>query len=216
MNNEYLTSLNGKKGILLVVSGAAGTGKGTVNALLMKNHEGYEFSVSATTRAPRPSEIDGREYHFISKEAFEKAISEGNVIEYTEYCGNYYGTLKSELKKLDEGKNLILEIEVEGAMNIKRLFPESVTVFILPPDYETLKNRLIGRGTNTAEDIENRMKKALLEFSLVKNYDYAVVNHDGRADLAAEAIAAIVEGEKHKVFRSQNNISEMFCEDNNK
>ena len=210
MNSELLTSLNNNKGILLVVSGAAGTGKGTVNALLMKKYEGYEFSVSATTRAPRPSEIDGREYHFISKDAFKKAISEGNVIEYTEYCGNYYGTLKSELKKLDEGKNLILEIEVEGAMNIKRLFPESVTVFILPPDYETLRNRLVGRGTNTADDIENRMNKALCEFELVKNYDYAVVNHNGKAELAADAIAAIVESEKHKVFRSRDAVSEMF------
>ncbi len=210
METAALTSLHNPKGILLVVSGAAGTGKGTVNAQLLKNHSDYEFSVSATTRAPRPGETDGREYHFISRAEFEQAIQEKNVIEYTEYCGNYYGTLKSELKKLDEGKNLILEIEVEGAMNIKRLFPDSVTVFILPPDYETLKKRLVGRGTNTPEDIENRMKKALHEFTLVKEYDYAVLNRDGEADKTAEAIASIVECEKHRVFRAPGAVEKMF------
>ncbi len=199
-----------EKGILLVVSGAAGTGKGTVNASLRKNHEGYEFSVSATTREPRPGEENGREYYFISKEAFEKEIADGNVIEYTYYCGNYYGTLKSELKKLDMGKNLILEIEVEGAMNIKRLFPDSVTVFILPPDYDTLKARLVGRGTNTPEDIENRMNKAMAEFKNVKNYDYAVINSDGGADAAADAIAAIVESERHRVSRAPEAIEKIF------
>ena len=210
VKNKPATTLRSNKGILLVVSGAAGTGKGTVNASLMKNHPGYCFSVSATTRAPRPGEVDGREYHFITKEEFERAISEGNVVEYMQYCGNYYGTLKSELEKLDEGKNLILEIEVEGAMNIKRLYPDSVTVFILPPDYETLRSRLVGRGTNAADDIERRMKKALYEFTLVKNYDYAVVNHSGMADCTAEAIASIVESEKHRVSRAPGAVEEMF------
>lgn len=212
-NIAPITSLRGNKGILLVVSGAAGTGKGTVNASLMKNHSDYCFSVSATTRPPRPSEVNGREYHFITKEEFECAIAEGNVVEYTQYCGNYYGTLKSELKKLDEGKNLILEIEVEGAMNIKRLYPDSVTVFILPPDYETLRSRLVGRGTNAADDIERRMNKALYEFTLVKDYDYAIVNHSGMADRTAEVIASIVEGEKHKTSRAPGAVEEMFFRD---
>ena len=210
MGSMLLTSLYNAKGILLVVSGAAGTGKGTVNAHLLKNHPEYEYSVSATTRTPRFGETDGKEYHFISKTAFEQAIRDENVIEYTEYCGNYYGTLKSKLKKLDEGKNLILEIDVEGAMNIKRMFPDSVTVFILPPDYETLKKRLVGRGTNTPEDIENRMRKALHEFTLVKEYDYAVLNRDGEADKTAEVIASIVESEKHRVSRSPGAVEKMF------
>ncbi len=210
MENGRLTSLKNPKGILLVVSGAAGTGKGTVNAFLRKNHPEFDFSVSATTRAPRPGEVDGREYHFITKEAFEEEIRSENVIEYTQYCGNYYGTLKSELKKLDTGNNLILEIEVEGAMNIKRLFPESVTVFILPPDYDTLRARLVGRGTNTPEDIENRMNKALAEFKLVKHYDYAVLNRDGMAEATAERIAEIVEAEKHRPMRAVGAIEEMF------
>jgi guanylate kinase len=205
-----MTTMETPKGILLVVSGAAGTGKGTVNALLMKAHSEFVFSVSATTRAPRPGEVDGREYHFLTREQFEKEIAEGGVIEYTEYCGNYYGTLKSELKKLDEGKNLILEIEVKGAMNIKRLFPDSVTVFILAPDYDTLKNRLVNRGTNTPEDIENRMRRALEEFALVPQYDYAVVNHDGKADEAAEAIYRIVKSEQHKPNRAEGAIERLF------
>lgn len=205
-----MTTLESPKGILLVVSGAAGTGKGTVNAILMKEHDDFVFSVSATTRAPRPGEVDGREYHFLTREQFEEQIRTGGVIEYTEYCGNYYGTLKSELRKLDEGKNLILEIEVEGAMNIKRLFPDSVTVFILPPDAVTLRNRLVNRGTNTADDIENRMRRALEEFTLVEHYDYAVVNHDGKAKDAADAIYAIVRSEQHKANRAEGAMNRLF------
>lgn len=205
-----MTTLKKPKGILLVVSGAAGTGKGTVNSTLLKLHNDFCFSVSATTRAPRVGEQDGREYHFITREQFEEKIKNGGVIEYTEYCGNYYGTLKSELSKLDEGKNLILEIEVEGAMNIKKLFPDSVTVFILPPDYTTLKNRLVNRGTNTAEDIENRMKRALEEFVLVGSYDYLVVNEDNKAEEAAEAIYQIVKTEQHKATRNADAMEKLF------
>ena len=205
-----MTTLESPKGILLIVSGAAGTGKGTVNGMLLRDYPNFAFSVSATTRAPRPGEVDGREYHFLTREEFEEQIKNDGVIEYTEYCGNYYGTLKSELKKLDEGKNLILEIEVEGAMNIKRLYPESVAVFILPPDYDTLKSRLVNRGTNTPEDIENRMKRALEEFILVNQYDYAVVNHDGKAADAAQAIYEIVKGEQHKVSRNGGAVERIF------
>ena len=207
-----MTTLQKPKGLLLVVSGAAGTGKGTVNACLMQAHpDDYAFSVSATTREPRPGEQDGVNYYFISKEEFEKLIENDGTVEYTQYCGNYYGTLKSELKKLDEGKNLILEIEVEGAANIKRIFPQSVTVFILPPDYDTLKNRLVGRGTNTPEDIENRMNKALKEFALAKNYDYAVVNADGKAEEAAEAIHNIILAERQKAERISGNVEDILA-----
>ncbi|MBE6582200.1 MAG: guanylate kinase [Ruminococcaceae bacterium] len=207
-----MTTLKTPKGILLIVSGAAGTGKGTVNGMLLRDYPNFAFSVSATTRAPRPGEIDGREYHFLTREQFEEQIRNDGVIEYTEYCGNYYGTLKSELRKLEEGKNLILEIETDGAMNVKRLFPDSVAVFILPPDYDTLKSRLVNRGTNTPEDIERRMKRALEEFALVKDYDYVVVNEDGKADEAAQAIYDIVIGEQHKVSRSKGAIEKIFFE----
>jgi guanylate kinase len=207
-----MTTLKTPKGILLIVSGAAGTGKGTVNGMLLRDYPNFAFSVSATTRAPRPGEIDGREYHFLTREQFEEQIKNDGVIEYTEYCGNYYGTLKSELHKLEEGKNLILEIETDGAMNVKRLFPDSVAVFILPPDYDTLKSRLVNRGTNTPEDIERRMKRALEEFALVKDYDYVVVNEDGKADEAAQAIYDIVIGEQHKVSRSEGAIEKIFFE----
>lgn len=210
-----MTTLQKPKGILLIVSGAAGTGKGTVNGILLSDYPDFAFSVSATTRAPRPGEINGKQYHFISREEFEEQIKNDGVIEYTEYCGNYYGTLKSELKKLDEGKNLILEIEVEGAMNIKRLYPDSVAVFILPPDYDTLKNRLVNRGTNTPEDIDNRMRRALEEFILVNQYDYAVVNHDGKADEAAQAIYEIVKGEQHKVSRNLCAVERLFFKKDN-
>ncbi len=206
-----MTTLQNPRGILLVVSGAAGTGKGTVNSILMKTHpEEYAFSVSATTRAPRIGELDGREYHFLTRERFEELIREEGTVEYTEYCGNYYGTLKSELSKLDEGKNLILEIEVEGAMNIKRLYPDCVTVFILPPDYKTLHSRLVNRGTDSPESVRNRMNKAISEFSFVKDYDYAVVNADFQSDKAAEAIHKIVAAEKQKTSRVTGRVEDFF------
>ena len=205
-----MTTLKAPKGILLVVSGAAGTGKGTVNSMLMKAHPEFVLSVSATTRQPRPGEVNGREYHFITREQFEEHIKNGGVVEYTEYCGNYYGTLRSELSKLDEGKNLILEIEVEGATNIKRLFPDSVSVFILPPDYDTLKNRLVNRGTNTADDIENRMRRSLEEFVVAAKYDYIVVNDDGRAQEAADAIYEIVKSEQHRAQRNADAMQTLF------
>ena len=206
-----MTTLQKPKGLLLVISGAAGTGKGTVKRWLMNKYpDEYVFSVSATTRAPRPGEVDGKDYHFISKEEFESCIENDEVIEYTDYCGNYYGTLKSEMKKLENGKNLILEIEVSGAMNIKRIFPDCVEVFILPPDYDTLYRRLVNRGTNTPEDIKNRMNKALTELALVRSYDYAVVNADDQAELAADAIHNIVTSERHRTSCIDGSVREIY------
>ncbi len=207
-----MTTLEKPKGLLLIVSGAAGTGKGTVNGMLLRDYPDFAFSVSATTREPRPGETDGKEYRFFTREQFEELIRNDGLIEYTEYCGNYYGTLKSELHKLDEGKTLILEIETEGGMNVKRLYPDSVSVFILPPDYETLKSRLVNRGTNTPEDIENRMTRALEEFKLVEKYDYAVLNCDGKAEEAARAIYEIVVSEQHKTSRHKGAVDRIFFE----
>ena len=124
-----------KKGLLVVVSGPAGSGKGTVNGMLLKS-EDYVYSVSATTRAPRPGEVDGVNYRFISMEEFLRRIDAGEMLEYTKYCGNYYGTpLKEALEVLDSGKNLLLEIEVEGALNVKKLYPEAVLIMLLPPSF---------------------------------------------------------------------------------
>ena len=207
VKNKPATTLRSNKGILLVVSGAAGTGKGTVNASLMKNHPGYCFSVSATTRAPRPGEVDGREYHFITKEEFERAISEGNVVEYTQYCGNYYGTLKSELEKLDEGKNLILEIEVEGAMNIKKIFPECVLIFILPPSMSELERRLRKRGTETEETIAARIAQARNELQFADKFDYLVVN--GELEKAVDDVNTVILAEKMNTKRSLSLLEEI-------
>ena len=149
------------KGLMIVVSGPAGSGKGTVNARLLESDE-YVYSVSATTRAPRPGEINGVNYHFISREEFEGRIARGEMLEHTEYCNNYYGTpLKEALEVLESGRNLILEIEVEGAMNVKRLYPVAVLIMLLPPSFAVQEARLRGRGTETEAVILQRLARTL-------------------------------------------------------
>lgn len=184
------------KGLLMVVSGPAGSGKGTVNALLLSTGD-FVYSVSATTRAARPGEIDGVNYHFISREDFESKLAEGELLEYTEYCGNYYGTLKREaLAVLESGKNLILEIEVEGAANVKRLYPDAVLIMLLPPSFEIQEERLRGRGTETEEKILARLEQTKNEMKRLDIYDYIVYNYNGGATVAADDIKAIVRAEK--------------------
>ena len=184
------------KGLLMVVSGPAGSGKGTVNALLLSTGD-FVYSVSATTRAPRPGERDGVDYHFIDREDFEQKIREGELLEYTEYCGNYYGTLKKEsLAVLEGGKNLILEIEVEGAKNVKRIYPDAVLIMLLPPSFEIQEQRLRGRGTETEEKILARLEQTKNELGQLDVYDYVVYNYNGGAPVAADDIKAIVRAEK--------------------
>lgn len=192
-----------EKGLLVVVSGPAGSGKGTVNKILMDRPD-YAFSVSATTRAPRPGEVDGVNYHYISVEEFEKRIAADELLEYTKYCGNYYGTLKKETEAvLESGRNLILEIEVEGAMNVKRLCPDSaVLIMLLPPTYAVQEQRLRGRATETEEVILKRLERAKEEMEYLSQYDYVVYNHDGRAEECAEEINGIVRAEKHSIRRN--------------
>ncbi|MBQ8576506.1 MAG: guanylate kinase [Clostridia bacterium] len=192
-----------RQGIPFVLSGPSGCGKGTiVKALLEKYPDQFALSVSATTRAPRPGEENGVHYHFISGEEFERRIAEDEILEYTTYCGNYYGTPKKELyERTAAGINVILEIEVEGAMNVRRLCPEAVLIFVLPPDPETLEARLRGRGTNTEEDIKNRLLTAKREIAVMKDYDYVVINEDGGAEIAAKEIAGIIFAEQHKIER---------------
>ena len=190
------------KGIMLVVSGPAGSGKGTVNAKLLARDD-FAFSVSATTRAARPGEVDGVNYHFITKESFLERIDSGDMLEYTEYCGNFYGTpLKEAEEVLRSGKNLILEIEVEGAMNVKRKYPDAVLVLLLPPSYSVQEARLRGRGTETEEKILLRLARAKEEVALADCYDYVVYNYDNRADEAAAHILSIVDAEKCSIKRN--------------
>lgn len=180
--------MNKKRGTLLVVSGPAGSGKGTVLGILLQNAEKYVYSVSATTRSPRPGEVDGKHYFFLTKEKFLSLVASDSFLEHAEYVGNYYGTLRSFVEeKLEEGKNVILEIEVQGALQIREKMPEAMLIFLCPPDYATLESRLRGRGTETDEVIKKRLATALEEIQIAAGYDYLVVNEDGRsADCAAQ------------------------------
>lgn len=167
------------KGILVVVSGFSGAGKGTVMKRLLEKYNDYALSVSATTRNPREGEVDGREYFFRSKEEFEKLIDEDALIEYAQYVGNYYGTPRSYVEEqLSQGKNVILEIEIQGAMKVKKKNPEALLVFVTPPTVEELKNRLVGRGTETEDVIADRLARAAEEAEGMGAYDYILVNDD--------------------------------------
>ena len=192
-----------EKGILLVISGPAGTGKGTVVSNILARSDDYALSVSATTRAPRYNEVDGVQYHFLTRAQFEQKIEDGQMLEYAEYVGNYYGTPRERvMEMLETGTNVILEIEVVGAMKIKKLLPDAVTVLLLPPSFATLEERLRGRKTNTEEDIQNRLQQAKLEIGNFASYDYVVINEDGASDDAALKIISIVDAERHRTMRN--------------
>ncbi|MCM1386696.1 MAG: guanylate kinase [Bacillus sp. (in: Bacteria)] len=168
-----------REGILIVVSGFSGAGKGTLMKKLIQEYDNYALSISATTRAPRPGEEDGREYFFISREAFEEKIAEDGLLEYASYCDNYYGTPKDYVQKnLSEGKNVILEIEIQGALKIKKKYPDALLLFVMPPDAKELKRRLMMRGTETQDVIQQRMERAVKEAEGIEEYDYIVINDD--------------------------------------
>ena len=176
---------------LFVVSGPSGTGKDTVVAKLLGSHPEIEKTVSATTRTMREGEVNGKNYHFLTKEQFETALAEGNIVEHTCYCENYYGTLRSEVERhMEQQIPVILVIEVEGAANIKRQYPDSTTIFICPPSMEELENRLRGRGTDTPESIQKRLSRAKEEIKLAPTYDEQVVNDD--VDRCADEIYALI------------------------
>ena len=165
------------KGILIVISGFSGAGKGTLVKALLQKYDNYALSVSMTTRAPRPGERHGVEYFFSTREDFEKTIAEDGLVEYATYCDNYYGTPRAYVEEqLAMGKNVILEIEIQGALKIKEKFPESLLIFLTPPNAAELKRRLEGRGTETAEVIAKRLARACEESEGVEAYDYIVVN----------------------------------------
>lgn len=168
-----------KRGLLIVVSGFAGSGKGTLMKRLTGDYEGYALSVSMTTRAPRPGEVHGREYFFVTRSEFEQKIKEDGLIEYASYVENYYGTPRTYVEEqIAEGKDVILEIEIQGALKVKERFPDAVLIFILPPSVGELYERLRNRGTETEEVIRKRMRRASEEVSAIEKYDYILINDE--------------------------------------
>ncbi len=196
------------KGILLVVSAPSGCGKGTILAEILKDNDFY-YSVSATTRSPRPGEIDGKNYHFLKKEDFEEKIQAGGMLEYAQYCGNYYGTPRDKVfEKINEGKNVILEIEVQGAMQVREKCPDAVFIFIAPPSVGELRKRLENRGTESAEVIQQRVSEAAHEIGFAKDYDYVIVN-----DVLEDAIKdfqIVVRAQKLKAKNQNKLINEVL------
>ena len=197
-----------KKGILIVVSGFSGAGKGTLMKEIMKQYDNYALSISATTRKPREGEVDGREYFFRTVDEFEKMIAQDELIEYAKYVDNYYGTPRAYVEqKLEEGKDVILEIEIQGALKVKEKFPETLLLFVTPPNVEILRNRLIGRGTESMDVIEDRMRRAIAESEGMDAYDYLVVNDD--LQVCVEEMHHIIQGEHERTFRNKEFIEQI-------
>jgi len=198
------------KGLLIVLSGPSGVGKGTVCSVLRTKMPDLVYSVSATTRAPRQGEIDGVNYFFKSKEQFQEMIARDALLEYAEYVGNFYGTPRDFVERtLESGKDVILEIEVQGALKVKEKFPEGVFVFLMPPSLDELKQRIVGRGTESQDTINNRMTVAVEEINLLRHYDYAVVNDE--IDSACHRIQSIVVAEHCRRDRVMPHLSEMMA-----
>lgn len=191
-----------EKGIITVVSGFSGAGKGTLMNALLTRYEGYALSISATTRSPREGERNGKEYFFVTRERFEEMIGRQEFYEYAEYQGNYYGTPRKYVdEKLSEGKNVLLEIEVQGAEHIRQIFPDSVLVFVAPPDAAELQRRLAGRGTESDEKIRGRLARAAEEALYMPLYDYVLINDD--LSECVEKLRAITAAEHARTSRNK-------------
>lgn len=199
------------KGLLIVLSGPSGVGKGTVCSALRQSAPQLTYSVSATTRAPRQGEVNGVNYFFKSKEDFLSMIERDQLLEWAEYVGNYYGTpIEFVRNTIDQGKDIILEIEVQGALKVKEKFPEGIFIFLTPPSLDELKNRIVGRGTETEELIQNRISVGIEEINLMEHYDYAVVND--KVELACSRIEAIITAEHCKRERILPSIKKWIVE----
>ena len=198
-----------KKGLLLVVSGPSGVGKGTICKEYLKTYDDCTLSVSATTRAPREGEKDGESYFFLTHEQFRKKIDEGGFLEHAVFCENYYGTPKDAvINMLESGKNVILEIEVQGALQVRSHYPEAVFVFVIPPSTEELEKRLRGRGTESDEVILKRLERARAEFKFVEKYNYVLENDT--VENAVERLHSIITAEKCMMTRNYNYLKEEF------
>lgn len=200
------------RGLLIVFSGPSGVGKGTVRQEIFStpDHK-FEYSVSMTTRAQRPGEVDGKDYFFRSREEFEELIRNGQMLEYAEYVGNYYGTPLTYVNEtLDKGIDVFLEIEVQGALQVKKKVPDAVFIFLTPPDLNELEERLVGRGTDSEEVIAKRIERAREEIALMSEYDYAIVNDE--VPLAAERVKRVIEAEHFRVDRVIGRYRNMISE----
>ena len=196
------------KGILTVLSGFSGAGKGTAMKRLMEKYDDYALSISATTRNPREGEVDGREYFFKATEEFEKMIAQDELIEYARYVNHYYGTPRSYVEEqLENGKDVILEIEIQGALKVKEKFPDTLLVFITPPRAKELLRRLIGRGTESMEVIEQRLARAKEEAEGIDDYDCLIVNDD--LESCVDELHSVIQNEKKKVARNGEFISKI-------
>lgn len=201
-----------ERGLLIVFSGPSGVGKGTVRQEIFStpDHK-FEYSASMTTRAQRPGEVDGKDYFFRSREEFEELIRNGQMLEYAEYVGNYYGTPLTYVNEtLDKGIDVFLEIEVQGALQVKKKVPDAVFIFLTPPDLNELQERLVGRGTDSEEVIAQRIERAREEIALMSEYDYAIVNDE--VPLAAERVKRVIEAEHFRVDRVIGRYRNMISE----
>ena len=196
-----------KKGVLAVISGFSGAGKGTIMKELIKRYD-YFLSVSATTRRPRDGEVDGKDYYFHTKEEFQQMIDQGELVEWAEYVGNFYGTPKKRVEEqLDQGRDVLLEIEMQGGMLVKQQFPDSLLIFISPPSAEVLKERLAGRGTESPEEIKRRLQRAVEEVKYMKDYDYIIVNDD--LEDAINKVNDLIRYDHYKACNSAHLIKKM-------
>ena len=203
-----------KKGLLLVVSGPSGAGKGTVCKELIKRNPHFKLSVSATTRAPREGEVDGESYFFLTREKFKQMIGQGGFLEYAQIYSNFYGTPKGPVMKyLEEGSDVILEIEMQGARQVKEMYPEAVLIFVLPPSLEELKKRLTSRGTETEEEINKRLQQAKRETKVMDRYDYLIINDN--VDDCVELLHNIIVSEHKRVENRLELIEKCKIEINN-
>ena len=198
-----------EKGIIVCISGFSGVGKGTlVKRLIEEYPDRYALSISVTTRSPREGEEDGHDYFFVTDDEFRDKIRNGGLVEYARYCEHYYGTPRGYVQKqLEEGRDVILEIEIQGALKVKEKYPDTLLMFVTPPSAQVLKDRLVGRGTETAEVIDSRMKRAVEESQGVEKYDYLVINDD--LERCAKEMHSIIQGEHDRVSRNADFIDDI-------
>lgn len=199
------------QGILVVISGFSGAGKGTLIKAMLEKHHNYALSISATTRQPRGGEEEGREYFFVTRERFEEMIKEEQLIEYAQYVNNYYGTPRQYVfQQMADGKDVILEIEIQGALKIKERFPEALLLFVMPPSADELKRRLVGRGTETLEIIGQRLHRAAEEAAGITSYDYILIND--KVDTCVEAMHQLIQAQHRRVSSNLDFIEQMKSE----